>query len=400
MSEISSPDELEESRRSRLIDQFLIAGVVVAFFATLALSLAGEVMPSAASAFCGGVALLVVRVSSSRIPDWLRLLLLVVVISVLLLIRPSTHGEIGGSAYFVGVVILIIVACAPRRHLLWAYVAVALLVGLLWWFTWGLHGATGVGGISWIGVVVESAILVAASLFAVELLLTLADDAVNDQENERARVRGLVETIDAENAQLERRVIERTEYLEAAVKQRDRLAGELREAGFVDPGSGLTNERRWNTELPVLLTYARERGNPVSIVVLDLDNFSEVNNRLGHPVGDEVIRRIAAALPLSLGESAIISRIGGEEFGAALIGLRQSDARARAELLQSRIAVLPWHEIDADLRPTFSAGIVEVGPDAVGDASSVAREAVHRADLAMQRAKREGRNRIVEAEGL
>jgi diguanylate cyclase (GGDEF)-like protein len=379
MIDLTAPDQLDEDRRSRLIDRFLIAGMVVAFFAAVALARIGEVVPGAAAAFAGGVVLLLVRAFSARVPDWLRLLILVVVVSMILLIRPSTHGEIGGSAYFVGVVILIIVACAPRRHLLWAYVAVAFLVILLWWFTWGLHGTSGVGGLSWIGVVIESAILIATSLFAVELLLALADEAVSDQENERARVRGLVETIDAENAQLERRVIERTEYLEAAVKQRDRLAAELREAGFVDPGSGLTNERRWNTELPVLLTYARERGNPVSIMVLDLDNFSEVNNLLGHPVGDEVIRRVAAVLPLALGESAIISRIGGEEFGAAMIGLRRGDARARAELLQSRMAALPWHEIDPDLWPTFSAGIIEVGPDAVGDASSVAREAVHRA---------------------
>ena len=70
----------------------------------------------------------------------------------------------------------------------------------------------------------------------------------------------------------------------------------------------------------------------------------------------------------------------------------------RCRLLQAAVSAESWGEVAEGLAPTFSAGVVEIAPDAVGDVSSVARLAVHRADLAMQRAKREGRNRIIAGE--
>ena len=149
-----------------------------------------------------------------------------------------------------------------------------------------------------------------------------------------------------------------------------------------------------------MLTHARTQGMLVCVAVVDLDEFSKVNNELGHPAGSEVIRRVAQRLARSSAPGTFVSRIGGEEFALAMTAVDERTALDQLTLLQAAVASEPWSEIDAHLNPTFSAGVCEVSPDAFGDVSSVAREALHRADLAMQRAKRNGRNRVVAAESL
>ena len=319
----------------------------------------------------------------------------------MLLWGPVSTGNAAGSAFFVGVLVLVAVASGPSRMAWWAVGAAAITLAIIWAVTNQAQSSPEAGGgLTWGVVLLESAFVAGATLIDLTILLRLADDAATDRDQQRRLVHQLTTAVAAENAQLETIVADRTAHLATAVRDRDLLTADLREASSVDPGSGLPNLRRWEAQLPVLLAQAREVSALVCVAVLDLDSFSEVNNRLGHLVGDEVIRRIAYRLRHNSSSDSLVSRIGGEEFGIAVMGIDQATAVQRLQLLQAAVASEEWEAIDVGLSPTFSVGIVEVSPDAVGDVSSVAREAVHHADLAMQRAKREGRNRIVVASAL
>jgi len=399
-----TPDGLQardQLRRARLRNSLIVLAAAGALLAGLGLLLNSQTRALALAALTGSVLLLGLRLVSSRLPEWITIALLFLVIAAMLLSGPVRTGDVAGSAFFVGVLVLASVANAPSRIAWWAVGAAAIVLALIWAVTNQAQSSpVAGGGLTWSLVLLESALVAGATLIDLAILLRLADAAVADREQQRRLVHDLSVALASENAQLEAVVADRTAHLATAVRERDLLTADLREASSIDPGSGLPNLRRWEAQLPVLLTRAREESALVCVAVLDLDAFSEVNNRLGHLVGDEVIRRIAYRLRHNSSPDSLVSRIGGEEFGIAVKGIDQQTAVQRLQLLQAAVASEEWETIGAGLSPTFSVGIVEVAPDAVGDVSSVAREAVHHADLAMQRAKREGRNRIVVATPL
>ncbi|WP_430781926.1 diguanylate cyclase [Actinoplanes sp. G11-F43] len=151
-----------------------------------------------------------------------------------------------------------------------------------------------------------------------------------------------------------------------------------------DALTGLPNRRSVDERLPKLLAT----GGPVCVAVADVDLFKRVNDRYGHFVGDEVLRRIAAILLDRIGETDLVARFGGEEFLIALHGSGIEDARAQCELLRASVAAYPWETIEKGLTVTISLGLAEVaGPASLADAMS-------RADQRLYDAKRNGRNRV------
>jgi len=396
-----TPDERDRLRRRRLRGMLLTATGIGALALGLALATLPDARVAAVFAVMGGVVLLIVRLVIARVPDWLSLTVLTAVIVGLLFAGPLATGNLAGRAFLVGVLTLVVLATAPRPPIAVAVIVPIVALVMLWRLTRPVAMPMGVGEeVTWTLIVVEAALVAAGTLVALTMLLSLVDASAADRDSERERVEQLASDVLLRNEQLELEVAERTAHLEAAVRERDQLAADLREASTVDPGSGLPNQRRWEMQLPVMLAQARERSMLVCVAVIDLDEFSSINHELGHVAGDEVIRRVAQRLHAGAGPETLVSRIGGEEFGLAFVGIDQRLAVGRCQLLQAAVSAEPWNEVGSNLAPTFSAGVVEVSPDAVGDVSSVAREALLRADSAMQRAKREGRNRILSAEPL
>jgi diguanylate cyclase (GGDEF)-like protein len=126
-------------------------------------------------------------------------------------------------------------------------------------------------------------------------------------------------------------------------------------------------------------TRAERSGESLSISLLDLDHFKRYNDSLGHPAGDDLLRRVANAWTSTLRAEALLARIGGEEFGLILPGATLEAAEAIVERLRG---VTP-REI------TFSAGL------AAWDHEETIADLTERADVALYRAKREGRDRFV-----
>jgi diguanylate cyclase (GGDEF)-like protein len=114
-----------------------------------------------------------------------------------------------------------------------------------------------------------------------------------------------------------------------------RVAEQLRHAATTDPLTGLVNRRAWEAETGRLLAHARRSNEPLTIAILDLDDFKAVNDRQGHSAGDELLRAVTARWSAQLRESDVLGRYGGDEFVLCLPG---TDAEGAAEMLTRLVA--------------------------------------------------------------
>lgn len=154
-----------------------------------------------------------------------------------------------------------------------------------------------------------------------------------------------------------------------------------RDEAMTDPLTGLANRRGGDAALARELSRSRRSGTPLSIAMLDVDEFKAVNDALGHDVGDAVLAAVAAALVAHARTTDTVVRWGGEEFLVVLPGPLEG-ARAFCERVR---AVLAGLRTPAE-RVTVSAGVAEVAPgETIGGA-------IKRADAALLEAKRAGRD--------
>ncbi len=199
----------------------------------------------------------------------------------------------------------------------------------------------------------------------------------------RLRIRRMA----AQERQLNRLVAEKTEALaEANVR--------LEELSLSDSLTGIANRRHFDRRLEEEWRRCRRFGLPLAEVLLDVDSFKAYNDALGHPAGDECLRRVAGALSDRLQRAGdLLARYGGEEFVALLPGLSLADAYPVAEQLRTRVEALRIpHPGGPNAVVTVSAGVASLVPGA-GPSSRLTSAA----DAALYEAKRRGRNRSVAA---
>jgi two-component system cell cycle response regulator len=157
-----------------------------------------------------------------------------------------------------------------------------------------------------------------------------------------------------------------------------------------DPLTGLYNRRHILDMLGMELDQCGRFGQGLSLMLVDLDHFKAVNDRFGHPVGDQVLSVIAQRMVFALRKVDQLGRIGGEEFLAYVPQTDLEGVRALAERLREQVIVDPIPGLPANDRVSLSIGITTwEGP---GDSTE---RMLHRADKALYRAKAEGRNRVV-----
>ena len=165
------------------------------------------------------------------------------------------------------------------------------------------------------------------------------------------------------------------------------------DAAVRDPLTGLLNRRYFDEAVETAFAAARRSGTPLSLIVLDLDRFSAVNNEHGHAVGDAVLRRVAQAMAATTRNGDILARYGGEEFVVIAPGADAEAAVVVAERIRAAVAAsIADVEADlpgADIGVTISAGVASVIDELDGHALFRA------ADSALLAAKRAGRDRVV-----
>lgn len=155
-----------------------------------------------------------------------------------------------------------------------------------------------------------------------------------------------------------------------------------------DSLTGLLNRGAILEQLERELVRCSREKHCISVLLADLDHFKEINDRFGHPVGDEVLREIAARLSGAIRGYDLVGRYGGEEFLAVFTQCDAPAAMARAEQLRQAIAATPIATTAGPIRMTVSLGVLSTmdrnnpGPDAV----------LREVDLALYAAKAAGRN--------
>jgi len=155
-------------------------------------------------------------------------------------------------------------------------------------------------------------------------------------------------------------------------------------ASETDPLSGLLNRRGFERLAQEEIAQARSRGEPLAVALFDLDHFKQINDRLGHDGGDQAIIAFAARLRQHAPASAVIARLGGEEF-ALLVGEELGRVRDRAEAV--RVSAMASAGTPP-LSPTTSAGVAQLLPD------ETLSTLLRRADQACYAAKNAGRNQV------
>jgi two-component system cell cycle response regulator len=164
------------------------------------------------------------------------------------------------------------------------------------------------------------------------------------------------------------------------------------EMAITDALTGLFNRRYMETHLVTLVEQAAARGKPIAVLVLDIDYFKSINDGHGHDAGDDVLREFALRIRKSIRNIDLACRYGGEEFVLVMPETDMAVATMVAERLRRRIASEPFVIQDGTgkLNVTISIGIA-----ALDGAADTAAAILKRADTALYRAKRDGRNRVV-----
>jgi diguanylate cyclase (GGDEF)-like protein len=185
-------------------------------------------------------------------------------------------------------------------------------------------------------------------------------------------------------AQVERAAASGGSALARAVR-----TGQLERLAATDHLTMIANRRSFTASLERELARSVRSGKPVSLVMLDLDDFKLVNDVYGHPAGDEALRNVAAALSIACRDLDTPARYGGEEFTVILPDCDEQGCLAIAERLRAAVAAAPA------ARPLTASAGVATFPAHAEDGEQL----VEAADAALLLAKRAGRNRTVVSGG-
>ena len=163
---------------------------------------------------------------------------------------------------------------------------------------------------------------------------------------------------------------------------------ELLESSGVDPLTGALNRGRFEAQARAAIVRALNSGRPLSLAMIDVDHFKQINDHYGHVTGDDVLRRVAGALRHAVRDGDLLFRYGGEEFVVLCEGLDHRTALGLAERL--RAAVPAAFDGGMVRRPTVSIGLATL-PDNGRDLAAI----VQQADQKLYQAKASGRDRVV-----
>ncbi len=165
----------------------------------------------------------------------------------------------------------------------------------------------------------------------------------------------------------------------------------LFEAAVRDGLTGLHNRKHLDERLEAEFSFAKRHTTSLSIIMLDLDYFKDVNDAHGHQAGDEVLCKVAGVLQRVTRMEDVVARYGGEEFAVLARGITETQATMLAERIRTLVEELIVEWKDGHIQITLSGGVATFNPMSYESSDSLMSEA----DQALYRAKELGRNRIV-----
>ncbi len=174
------------------------------------------------------------------------------------------------------------------------------------------------------------------------------------------------------------------------VREQNRLLDKLNRT---DALTELPNRTHWLEDAGKAWQQFQRNRRPASLLLLDIDNFKQINDHHGHAAGDALLRQLATVLHESLREMDTPGRLGGDEFGVVLSGTDGAHALAVAERVRNHIEQARSTDSGGQYAWTVSVGVAEINDD-TGDVAAW----VQHADMALYRAKLSGRNRVCQVQ--
>lgn len=205
----------------------------------------------------------------------------------------------------------------------------------------------------------------------------------------------LEESLDAGADDFIRKPVNMTE-LRARLRAATRLVRmqrQFRRMAETDALTGAANRRAFMQYLESQADLARRGGNPLSVIMVDLDHFKRINDTYGHACGDRVLTGTVKAVQACLRERDMLGRLGGEEFAVVLPGAQGEAAIRAAERIRTAVSGQVFTDDKGEPIPvTASLGLALTGHD---DVMETAESLLHMADEALYEAKGAGRNRVM-----
>ncbi len=167
------------------------------------------------------------------------------------------------------------------------------------------------------------------------------------------------------------------------------MSEQMKKIAVMDQLTGLLNRRGFGEQGARAFSSARRSAIPLSVIMTDIDRFKDINDEFGHAVGDLALQHFSAMLQERRRAEDIVARMGGEEFALVLPGTVLADAVTLAKGLCDRIAISSLQVDGAPLTMTASFGV-----SAISERDTCLTDIVVRADRALYRSKRSGRNRV------
>ncbi len=167
------------------------------------------------------------------------------------------------------------------------------------------------------------------------------------------------------------------------------LSEKMKQIAVQDQLTGLLNRRGFSERAALVYAGARRSGRPVSVIMTDIDRFKDINDRYGHMAGDHALQHFAHVLAERRRAEDIVARMGGEEFALVLPGTTLEVATSIARALCDRIETRSITAAGETLEMTASFGV-----STLSERDTCLTDAIVRADRALYRSKRAGRNRI------
>ncbi len=191
---------------------------------------------------------------------------------------------------------------------------------------------------------------------------------------------------------METKVYKAEQYISEslAVIETKRLMSSLQDSALIDALTGLKNRRYLQEYTEKIVAGVLRRGKAIGLIMCDLDYFKQVNDTYGHNAGDIVLKETSRVISQSIREADIVIRFGGEEFLAVLLDVGEGESMKIAEKIRENIQQLKIKLPDGVIQKTISLGVSEFPAD-----TETLWSCIKFADVALYRAKEEGRNRSV-----
>lgn len=187
-------------------------------------------------------------------------------------------------------------------------------------------------------------------------------------------------------------VIDLQNELKTEVAKRQEVEDRLRQMVITDSLTGTYNRRHFMEWADKEISRAQRYPRPLAVMILDLDNFKEINDSLGHAAGDEALRQVVAVCAYNVRVQDMLARLGGDEFVIGLPETPLEGAAQLAERLRREVACTVPLAASGAAELTVSIGLAVLGPDDRNVQGLLAR-----ADRALLEAKAAGKNRVLVA---